>query len=246
MRDTLLALYRLQEIDSKALEIDRGAGQIPARIRELEGQLNELRTALGAARAELDGKTREQHDAEGLIRDESAKLQKWKRRLVDIKTPREYQALSREVEQGERQVRELEEKVVTLMGEIEQQQLVVNDKEAALRARESEASVVVKELRERAALLARESAEAKTGRGDLVKKIPEKVLALYDRIRDRRGGVAVALVTNGSCAGCNVAIRPQLLVEIRKLDSLHQCPSCSRILVLDALTLSSTASTNAS
>ena len=115
MRDTLVALYQLQQIDLKVLEIERAAGQLPAKIKELELELEKERLAMGAARLELEAKRTEQRDAETLIRDEGEKLQKWKRRLIDIKTPREYQALSREVEQTERQIRDYEERVMLAM-----------------------------------------------------------------------------------------------------------------------------------
>lgn len=242
MRETLLALYKLQEIDSRVLEIEKGAAIFPARIRELEGQLNQLRTELGTIRTELEQKKTEQATDEGLIREENAKLQKWKRRLNDIKTPREYQALSREVETTERQVREAEERVVLVMADIEQRQLKVNEKEQELRARESEVNAQVKELREREQILNREAQAAKAGRSEITAKVPPRVLTLYDRVRNSRGGVAVALVKGGSCSACNVAIRPQLVVEIRRLDAVHQCPSCSRILVLDALVAGPSAS----
>jgi predicted nucleic acid-binding Zn-ribbon protein len=32
-------------------------------------------------------------------------------------------------------------------------------------------------------------------------------------------------------------LRPQLVVEIRKLNSIEQCPLCNRILVLEALVI---------
>ncbi|MFO0725771.1 MAG: C4-type zinc ribbon domain-containing protein [Myxococcota bacterium] len=235
MRDTLVALYQLQQIDLKVLEIERAAAQLPSRIKELEAELEKERAVMGAARMELEAKRTEQRDNETLIRDEGEKLQKWKRRLIDIKTPREYQALSREVEQTERQIREAEERVLAIMAEIESKAGAINEKESAFRAAESEATTKVRELRERMAAISRDALEAKTGRAPLVEKLPPKILQLYERVRERRAGVAVAIAQNGTCMGCNVAVRPQLMVEIRRLDTLEQCPGCSRLLVLDAV-----------
>jgi hypothetical protein len=235
VRDTLLALIKLQELDSHALEFERAASAIAPQVKEIDGQLNVHRTELGTLRNELEAKRKESQEAEGVIKDETAKLQKWKRRLADIRTPREYQALSREVEQGERLVRDLEEKVVALMAEIEEKQGVVAEKEGALKAKESEANGQIRELKEREAKLNRQATQARIGRSELLAKVPPNVLALYERVRERRAGVAIALASKGSCTGCNVALRPQLFVEIRKLDAVHQCPSCSRILILDAL-----------
>lgn len=237
MRDTLVALYQLQQIDLKVLEIERAAGQLPAKIKELELELEKERLAMGAARLELEAKRTEQRDAETLIRDEGEKLQKWKRRLIDIKTPREYQALSREVEQTERQIRDYEERVMLAMQDIEQKQAAIAEKEAVFKAAEAEGTAKVRELRERMAAITKDALEAKVFRVPLVEKLPPKVLALYERVRERRAGVAVALAQNGTCLGCNVAVRPQLMVEIRRLDTLEQCPGCSRLLILDSVVI---------
>lgn len=246
VRETLVALYKLQQIDTKVLEIERSGSQFPARIKEKEAQLDALRSALGALKSELEAKKKERGDAEGTIREDGDKLQKWKRRLVDIKTPREYQALSREVEGVERGIRELEEKVLAMMQEIEAKQVVVTEKETELRAVEGEVLGQIRELRERMAVVTKEALEARSARGPIAQQLPPKVLQLYDRVRERRQGVAVAIAAGGNCTACNVAVRPQLLVTVRKLESLETCPSCSRILVIDSLVMAPPAESSAS
>lgn len=246
MRETLVALHKLQQIDSKVLEIERAASQYPAKIKEKEGQMEVLRMALGALRSELEAKKAEQRELESTIRDDTEKHHKWKRRLADIKTPREYQALSREVEGVERGIRDLEERVVALMQEIEAKQAVVSEKETELKSVEAELGGQVRELREKMATITKEALEAKTHRVPLAGKIPAKVLQQYERIRERRQGVAVAVATGGTCGSCNVAIRPQLMVEVRRLESIETCPSCSRIIMLDSLVLAPPSSDAAS
>lgn len=237
MRETLVALHKLQQIDAKVLEIERSGGHFPARIREKEAQLDTLRSGVGALKAELEAKKNERRDAEGTIRDDGEKLQKWKRRLADIKTPREYQALSREVEGSERNIRELEDRVLAMMQEIEAKQVVITEKESEFKAVETEVLGQIRELRERMAIITKEALEAKSARGPIAAQVPPKVLQLYDRIRDRRQGIAVSVASGGNCTACNVAVRPQLLVTVRKLESIETCPNCSRILVIDTLVM---------
>jgi predicted nucleic acid-binding Zn-ribbon protein len=235
VRDTLLALYQLQQIDTKAFEIERSAQALPKKIQELEAELDVERVQLGVLRNELESKKTEQLTMDVTIKDEGAKAQKWKRRLNEIKTPREYQALSREVEGTERQIRDLEERGVGILQEIETKTAALGDREAVFRQKESEMLAKVRELRDRVALLNKEALEAKAGRPLAAAKLPQKTLALYDKVREKRQGLAVAVVKEGKCLGCNVALRPQLYVTVRKLESLEQCPSCSRLLVLDAV-----------
>lgn len=238
MRDQLLALYKLQEIDTRVLQVEQSAAELPVRIRALEGELEGKRTELGALHSEAEQKRTEQRDAESLIADETAKIQKWKRRLNDIKTPREYQALSREVEQGERLVHEQEDRVLALSEEIQGKQAVIQEKEAELKANEARVNGEIRELKDKQSKLSREAAEIKRGREAITKTLPAPLLKQYDRIRERRGGSAIALTKGSSCSGCNVEIRPQQMVEVRKLNSLQTCAKCNRILILESLVLS--------
>jgi uncharacterized protein len=235
VRENLLALYELQTIDSRVLEVERSAALLPEKIRELEGEVEVMRAELGVMNAEVDTKKGEQREIEGQISEESGKHKKWRKRLNEIKTPREYQALSREIELGERQVKDFEESVLAIMQEVEAKQKVIGEKEAALKAREAEVAAKVRELRIRQAELAKEAAKIATGRIEILKRLPEPMVKKYDQIRERRNGIAVALVANGSCQGCNVQLRPQQVVELKRFTGVLTCPTCNRLLVPDDL-----------
>lgn len=235
VREILLRLYELQAIDSKVLEIERNAAVLPEKIRVLESELEVMRNELGVLNAEVDVKKGEQREIEGQISEESGKHKKWKRRLNEIKTPREYQALSREVELGERQVRDFEESVLSIMSEVEQKQKVIGEKDGRLKEREAEVATKVRELRIRQAELSREAAKIAVGRVEIIKALPEAVVKKYEQVRERRNGMGISLVVLGACSGCNVQQRPQHLVELRKYLALTHCPTCQRILIPEEL-----------
>lgn len=235
MRENLKALFELQAIDTQVLEVERSAAVIPEKIRELESEVEVLRSELGAMNAEVEQKRSGQREIEAQVSEESGKHKKWKRRLNEIKTPREYQALSREIELGERQVREFEESALGIMADIEQKQKVISDRDAHLKEREIEVATKVRELRIRQAELAKEAQRIAVGRQDIIKRIPEAMVKKYEQIRERRNGIAIALVASGTCGACNVQQRPQQLVELRKYSGLMTCSQCHRILVPEEL-----------
>jgi uncharacterized protein len=235
VRDILLALVQLQKVDSGALEFERGAQAIPKKIAELEQEPEGLRSELGLIHAEAETLRQEQQTLDGHVSEEGAKIQKWKRRLNDIKGPREYQALSREIELGERQTKEHEERIMEIMGELEAKQKVIAGKEALLREKEADVGSRIAELRSAQAKLNADAQKAKTGREALVAKIPENVMKKYEQVRARRNGIAVAVTEKGNCSGCNVSLRAQLVVELLKYNGLETCSSCNRILVHEDL-----------
>jgi hypothetical protein len=55
--------------------------------------------------------------------------------------------------------------------------------------------------------------------------------AVYNRISARiRDGVAVAEARNNSCSACFMALRPQMMAEVRRGDEIIFCDNCNRIL----------------
>jgi predicted nucleic acid-binding Zn-ribbon protein len=54
---------------------------------------------------------------------------------------------------------------------------------------------------------------------------------LYQRISARiRDGVAVAEARNGACTACFMALRPQMMAEVRRGIEIITCDNCNRIL----------------
>src|SRR5206468_12182582 len=70
----------------------------------------------------------------------------------------------------------------------------------------------------------------RTERAELVGSIDPQVLATYDLVSRRRNGIAVAQALDGICTICHVRLRPQVINNIRRNDSITQCDSCQRIL----------------
>ena len=56
-------------------------------------------------------------------------------------------------------------------------------------------------------------------------------LSLYDILRDRRDGSAVATVERGMCQGCRITLPRNIIQKARTAGALVQCVSCERILV---------------
>lgn len=235
MRETLLALFELQKIDTRAYELTQRAESIPKLIHDLESSLDGARSELGTLNTEVEALKREQSEIEAKNAEEGEKHKKWKTRLHDIKSPREYQALSREVEMGERQIRDSEERILELLGQVEDRQKVIDDKTQTLRDGEAEIGAKVRALREEQARLKAEAEAASQGRDAVEKKINKRILRRYDDLRAKRNGLAVVLTNDGACSGCNMTVRPQQLVEMQRFNSIEQCAACHRIMVHENL-----------
>jgi hypothetical protein len=73
-----------------------------------------------------------------------------------------------------------------------------------------------------------------TERAAVVQKLPKATVSLYDRIRVKLGGIAIAEVVNSRCQACQITIRPQYLQDLRKGTDLLRCEQCGRFLYINA------------
>ena len=88
-------------------------------------------------------------------------------------------------------------------------------------------------VRVEASRVVAERTEVVRPRADLAGGIDDKLLALYDRIRDSSGGLGAAEFTHGRCGGCRLELNPVDVSAIERAasDEVVRCEECGRILV---------------
>ena len=65
-----------------------------------------------------------------------------------------------------------------------------------------------------------------------IANINAEIFKRYQRIREKKDGVAVVPVADGFCGGCSIALPPQLINDVLKGEDLVACRNCLRILYL--------------
>ncbi|HEY2429301.1 MAG TPA: C4-type zinc ribbon domain-containing protein [Acidimicrobiales bacterium] len=70
-------------------------------------------------------------------------------------------------------------------------------------------------------------------RADAAAAVAPELLATYERLRQRLGGVGAAPLVGSSCGGCHLTLSASELDHIRRLpaDAVVTCEQCGRILV---------------
>ena len=71
-------------------------------------------------------------------------------------------------------------------------------------------------------------------REDALKSLTKEDLELYNHIRDAKQ-TAVAPIKRESCSGCYNIVPPQLILEVKKNDTIYRCEHCGRILVSEEI-----------
>jgi len=178
----------------------------------------------------LEANERERRQLESLLSMERDKVKKWEGRLGEIRTPREYAALSREIDIAKKTNEGQSEQLRELTAQAGEIKKVLEAKEEELSEREAAAQAEVEDLDKTKAVADEKLRGLEARRAEAVKQVDPGLLAKYENIKRRRAGVAIAPVVGMTCKGCHRNIPPQLAITLQKANSIETCPNCHRII----------------
>ncbi len=230
LREKLKALEELQQIDLDAAAVRAEAGAIPLRRGEIDASVAAARRAYEAEKIRLEDNERERRQIESLLGMERDKVKKWEGRLGEIRTPREYAALSREIDIAKKTNDSQSDQLKQLGATAGDLQKALETSAEALSEREMAAQDELEEIERQEAEFAGRLRDLDARRQEAVRKVEPSLLARYENIKRRRAGIAVAPVVGNTCRGCNRNIPPQLGIVLQRADSVETCPNCHRII----------------
>lgn len=230
MLPDLARLIRLQEVESKAEDARRRIADAPARIAALDARLDDARAAVERAKQALADNQTSRRTFEKDCAIVQQRVAKYKDQLMEVKTNREYHAIQHEIETFSAEVQKFEEQILEKMLENDELTEALRSAEAALaadtKALGDERAAIEQEAKDLEGVVAAMVEE----RAALAGEMEPRLLGMFDTVFRSRRGIAVARVENGLCAACHVRVRPQVLNDLLKNESIFQCESCQRIL----------------
>jgi len=230
LREKLKALEELQQIDLEMNEVKAELEAIGPRRAEVEGRVKEARRTYDDEQGRLDGNERERRQLETLLGMERDKVKKWEGRLGEIRTPREYAALSREIDIARKSNDSQSEQLRALTAQAAEIQKALEERAEWLAEQEEATQGELKELDGRQAEVEKRLQQLEARRGEAARAVDPSLLGRYENIKKRRAGVALAPVVGMTCKGCHRNVPPQLAITLQRADSIETCPNCHRII----------------
>lgn len=235
MENRLRLLYALQQIDLGLDDLQEMKGDLPRVVADLNGLIK----AKEKSQKELEGiikdsiVRRDSVDVEILTLKEN--IEKYKTQQFQVKTNKQYDALSREIDTAGVKITKLQKEMESLEGKVTaaKQDVVAIGPEleqllAELKEKTAELEQVNKEHEEEELKLNHE-------REKLVVRIDKNDIRVYERIRKAKSGKAVVPIRRNACGGCYKRVPPQTVLELRKNSKVITCEHCGRILVSDEI-----------
>jgi predicted nucleic acid-binding Zn-ribbon protein len=230
MHADLERLIALQRLDSTAADAERRLADEPQREQALDARLEAAREAVDTAKARLTENQNARRAVEKDVALHQGRLSKFREQAMAVKTNQEYHAVQHEIAFAQGEIRVLEDKMLEQMLEADELTATVKRTEAALATEQKTGAqdkrALAAEQTEMKAVLDRVRAE----RSALIAALNPQVLATFERIAQRRNGVAMAEARDGVCTICHVRLRPQVFNTVLKNEQILQCDHCNRIL----------------
>lgn len=230
-------LLRVQEHDTALDQLRHRRATLPelGRLESIGTELVALEAAHADASSRAGQAARRQKALEDELSSVEAKAAELNARLYSgaVTVPRELQAMQAEADALRDRRGVLEDEVLKAMTDREP----VDEEVATLDQRRQELDAEAARLHgvvaEAQAAIDAEVAGQEKARGEAVGVVPADLTALYEQLRSRLGGIAVAALSNGRCGGCHLALPATEVDRIRREppDALVRCDQCGRILV---------------
>ena len=213
----LEALVKLQSIDTKLDQLRKLRGDLPDEVQDLEDEIEGYKTRL--TRYEADLKEIEdsiKKNKEG-IKEAEKLTKKYNEQQKNVKNNREFDAITKEIELQELEVQICEKKIKEAKEKLDEKKLEITKIEGSIKERTDDLENKKKELGEIAGESQEEEKKLLAERDKASKKIEDKLLKYYERLRiNLSNGLAVVRVVRGAAEGCNIIIPPQKIAEIRE------------------------------
>ena len=232
VENSLIALRKLQIIDSKIDKIRTIRGELPLEVRDLEAACEGIETRIHKIEEVIKECQDKITDRENISKNASTAISKYKEQLDNVRNNREYDALNKEIEYQTLEI-ELSNK------KIEDYRHSIDAKNEEIAACNAELEVTQEELKNKKSELDDIITETEKEENRLLANVTKyesaiepRLLTAFKRIRNNmRNGLAVVKIERDACGGCFSKISPQRQLDICMHKKIIVCEFCGRILI---------------
>ncbi len=231
MKAELAQLIALQNADTNIRRLQAEIESIPQRRAEIEREFDQRAFEIRALEERRDTARHERTRLEAEVFEQKHRAERADRNLMSAKKQDEYTAAIREADAARKQISAFETQILEQMEIYEQAEKELKERAPEVEKLGTDMKERFKGFDEQARVQQQQLDSARTERERLLNELPKAMSMLYKRISSRiRDGVAMAEARNGACTACYMALRPQVMADVRRGNEVITCDNCNRIL----------------
>jgi len=232
MHPDLEQLLTLQEVDEQLLELERSKEYLPEMIENVKKEVVDAALNVETTGQKLEEARLKNRQLEADLEGAQGDLSRYQSQMESIKTNREYDALTNEIETIKERIGFIEDEDILTLNEIDELTTSLEEakKRHELLARSNKDQLVTLE-REMGAV--EDKVQVKMdARKNITVRITKTTLSVYERVRRGRGSPVVVALKKKACGACYKSQPPQRIQELRKGITVINCDNCGRFLIL--------------
>jgi uncharacterized protein len=227
----LAQLIALQKTDTNIRSLQAEIESIPERRAEIEKEFDQRAFEIRGLEERRDAAFHQRAQLEKEIFEQKQWTERAERNLMAAKKPDEYTAAIREADAARKQISTFETQVLEQMEAFDTAEKELGERAPEVEKLRADMEERFKQFDEQIRVQQQQLEEARAERERMMKELPKSVSTLFNRISARiRDGIAVAEARNGACTACYMALRPQIMSEVRRGNEVITCDNCNRIL----------------
>ena len=234
------ALIDLQEVDGRIRELELELKDLPRRKAHETARLSGVSADLEAAKANHEYASQRVKGFEDDARELREKIQQLKVTQLGLKSNKEYQQYSMQIDLISHDLETTENNQIAAMDQLPSAKARIDSAQAMYDQEAGGVKAFCDEIDERIAAVTAELAEAQKERAERAKAVSDpKFMLYYERLRTKRWPVVVPLTHDGVCDGCHLVQPPSVSQmvdangkngEAGKPQRIVACTMCGRVL----------------
>jgi predicted nucleic acid-binding Zn-ribbon protein len=229
MLKALKTILEIQEFDMQMIQLMRLKLERLADLKNIQSVKDELGQKTQAKEEEILELKKTSRLLEGEVQEVIAKLKKLEAQQNMIKKVDEFNALSQEMSQTDRERVAKELKASDILDKLGIEEETLKQIKDSLTTTKDSSRVLEAEISESIHRINEEGRILKDQRDKLVTLADPEVFRVYERLLRNKKDRVVVSIENRCCSGCHIMLTAQDENMVRKGERLVFCEHCSRI-----------------
>lgn len=229
MLKALNIILEIQEIDMQMIQLMRLKNERQKDLSNINAVKGDLHAQIETKQLEITELKKVIRMMEGDVTDIKNKLKKLENQQNSIKKVEEFNALSHEMSQADRERSAKEQRLSEHYDKLAAEQDALKSLQDSFETMSENNKVIEAEIHESISRINAEGRVLKAQRDELVAQADPETFRIYERLlRNKRDRVVVP-IENRCCSGCHIMLTAQDENLVRKGERIVFCEHCSRI-----------------
>lgn len=229
MHEALKDILPIQEFDMQMIQLMKLKKERQRELSNINAIKKDLMQKTMIKEGEIIEIKKNIRILEGEAKDIVDKVKKLEGQQGLVKKVDEFNALSHEISQAERERVAKEQRLSDLYDQLTQEEELLKNLNANLKETSDNSKMLEEEIKESIVRINEEGKAIKSQRDKLAEKTNTEIFKIYEMLLKNKKDRVIVPIENRCCSGCHIMLTAQHENLVRKGERLVFCEHCSRI-----------------